>query len=252
MRYLKPATMVGVDLSEEAVRFCRRTHALESLTFKTGDAENLPFAGNSFDAVINVESSHCYPNIAAFFNEVCRVLRPGGHFLYADFRNRNMVDSWRGTLQRSGLSVVAQTDITPNVVRALDAENDRKVALLDRVVPRILHRSVQDFAAVRGSQMYDAFFTRSLAYISFIAKKSAVTDRACKSEMLSEGPGPLSNDSILLGPAPPTSLSEPSTPRERVGSSQSVHVHNLFSSEPGRLHCPPNEAPTGNMWSHTY
>jgi ubiquinone/menaquinone biosynthesis C-methylase UbiE len=56
------------------------------LDFVRGDAQNLHFPDQSFDAVINVEASHIYPNLERFLGEVARVLRPGGHFLYADFR----------------------------------------------------------------------------------------------------------------------------------------------------------------------
>jgi SAM-dependent methyltransferase len=49
-----------------------------------GDAEDLPFSDNEFDIVINVESSHNYPNLRRFFEEVARVLRPGGFFSHAD------------------------------------------------------------------------------------------------------------------------------------------------------------------------
>jgi fatty-acid O-methyltransferase len=56
------------------------------LDFVQGDAQNLHFPDQSFDAVINVEGSHIYPNFERFLGEVARVLRPGGHFLYADFR----------------------------------------------------------------------------------------------------------------------------------------------------------------------
>jgi SAM-dependent methyltransferase len=49
-----------------------------------GDAEALPFDDGSFDAVINVESSHNYPDLAKFLSEVARVLRPGGHFSHVD------------------------------------------------------------------------------------------------------------------------------------------------------------------------
>ena len=41
-----------------------------------GDAESLPFADRSFDAVINVEASHAYPHFPRFLAEVARVLRP--------------------------------------------------------------------------------------------------------------------------------------------------------------------------------
>lgn len=35
-----------------------------------GDAKKLPFADGSFDAVINVEASHGYPNFPHFLPEV--------------------------------------------------------------------------------------------------------------------------------------------------------------------------------------
>ena len=59
-----------------------------------GNAESLPFADESFDAVINVEASHGYPDFPRFLAEVARVLRPGGHFLYADFRGFLEYDDW--------------------------------------------------------------------------------------------------------------------------------------------------------------
>src|ERR1700722_10634175 len=40
---------------------------------------------------VNVEASHLYPDFPKFLSEVARVLRPGGHFLYTDFRPRSEV-----------------------------------------------------------------------------------------------------------------------------------------------------------------
>lgn len=42
----------------------------------------------SFDAVINVEAAHGYPDFPRFLAEVAPVLRPGGRFLYADMSVR--------------------------------------------------------------------------------------------------------------------------------------------------------------------
>jgi len=86
MRYLGPASVVGADFSAEAVSFCTRNRIVPGLRFAEGDAEALPFPDASFDAVLNVESSHCYGSMAGFLSEVHRVLRPGGRFLFADFR----------------------------------------------------------------------------------------------------------------------------------------------------------------------
>ena len=88
LRTLHPASYTGLDFNPDGIAFCRKRHHLPGLDFVHGDAENLPFADESFDAVVNVEASHAYPRLPRFLAEVVRVLRPGGHLLYADFRGR--------------------------------------------------------------------------------------------------------------------------------------------------------------------
>src|SRR5579863_313982 len=55
-----PRSMSGVDLAARAVARCRKRYGRPGLSFVAGDAERLPFADGSFDAVLNVEASHCY------------------------------------------------------------------------------------------------------------------------------------------------------------------------------------------------
>jgi ubiquinone/menaquinone biosynthesis C-methylase UbiE len=160
-----------VDLSKKAIDFSRLTHRMDGLEFKVGDAESLPFPDNTFDAVINVESSHCYPAFETFLSEVRRVLRPGGHFLYADFRERSAVDVWRRALQSSGLEMLRETYITPNVVSALEIENDRKVEWINRLIPGIIRPSFLNFAAVRGSGLFESFRSGQLVYMSFVLRR---------------------------------------------------------------------------------
>jgi SAM-dependent methyltransferase len=170
-RYLRPERMIGVDLSTKAVALCRKRHCVEGLEFRVGDAENLPLDDGSMDAVINVESSHCYPSFEKFIAEVQRVLRPGGHFLYADFRDRSNIDAWRKSLQSSGLSLLRETEITTNVLTALDRDNDRKLAFINRIVPKPLRPSFNAFAGIRGTSVYEGFRTGRLAYVSFVLRK---------------------------------------------------------------------------------
>ena len=62
-RYHKPKIIYGIDLSSKAIDLCKDTHNEENLEFLVGDSANIPFDNDSFDVVINVESSHCYPSI---------------------------------------------------------------------------------------------------------------------------------------------------------------------------------------------
>ena len=79
--------VTAVDFSQKAVQLANKLHDhIPNLKFVCGDAENLPFDDNTFDAVINVESSHCYGDMVAFLQEVKRVLKSGGKFSWTDFR----------------------------------------------------------------------------------------------------------------------------------------------------------------------
>lgn len=172
-RYLKPARTIGMDLSQQAILLCRERHRVEGLEFRVGDAERIPLDNSTVDAVINVESSHCYPSFDRFLEEVRRVLRPGGYFLYTDFRSAKNAGSWCQTLQHSGLTLLRETDITANVVSALDRDNDRKLGLIQRMVPRPLRASFLDFAAVRGTALYEGFKSGDVTYRSFVLQKTA-------------------------------------------------------------------------------
>ena len=166
-RYHRPAHVTGADFSEQAVALARSFHAaVPNLEFTVGDAERLPFPDASFDAVVNVESSHCYGSIDAFLSEVARVLRPGGAFLFADLRKAADMDALERALDaRPGWQRIAREDITGAVVAALEADDARKRALIEELVRRPRARKpAGEFAGVVGSRIYEMFRAREFLY----------------------------------------------------------------------------------------
>jgi ubiquinone/menaquinone biosynthesis C-methylase UbiE len=169
-RYHAPSEVIGIDYSAAAVRLATRLHAgMPSLQFRQGDAEKLPFPDSSFDAVINVESSHCYANMSVFVNEVERVLRPGGRFGWVDVRGRGMLSATNEAFGQSGLRLLASADITENVTRALDAMHARKIALIASFP--IFRTLARQFSATRGSMLYDALKEGRACYLSKVFHK---------------------------------------------------------------------------------
>ncbi len=171
MRYLRPRSMTGLDIAENAVAFCREYHRVPGLAFRQGDAEALALPDASFDVVVNVESSHCYGSMDQFVREVARVLRPGGYFLFTDHRPRGQLDRLRAQLGAQ-FQVLEAERITPGVLAALDADDGRKLALIRRYAPRFLHRQFALFAAVRGSPLYENFRTGAVEYMRFVLRKA--------------------------------------------------------------------------------
>jgi ubiquinone/menaquinone biosynthesis C-methylase UbiE len=146
MRTSHPASYTGLDLNPVGIAFCQKRHNVAGLEFVKGDAEDLPFPDQSFDAVINIESSHLYHQFPRFLDEVTRVLRPGGHFLYADFRFADTVAAWEEQLTNVSMSMLAHRTINEQVMRGMEKNSQWWVRVLDRLVPAFLHR----FVLVRG------------------------------------------------------------------------------------------------------
>jgi ubiquinone/menaquinone biosynthesis C-methylase UbiE len=173
-RYHNPVEMTGMDFSKRAVAFCQRRHNLPGLRFTHGDAEALPFDDESFHAVVNVESSHCYRSIPQFLSEVTRVLRPGGHLLFADFRRNRTLAALRKEIAESGLQIVAHRDITQNVLAAMDADNARKLAQIrGEETPSWLVESMEEFAGAPDSRIYEEFTQYHATYVSYTLRKAA-------------------------------------------------------------------------------
>ncbi|MEM7037405.1 MAG: class I SAM-dependent methyltransferase, partial [Bacteroidota bacterium] len=125
---LAPKAVTGLDFSHNAIKFCqkRNDEIGQYVKYVQGDAHDLPFEANSFDALLNVESSHIYLDQSQFFSEVYRVLKPGGRFLIADYRAiTEGMDQFYSEMEATGLSRVLEIDISQNVLAACKADTER-------------------------------------------------------------------------------------------------------------------------------
>jgi SAM-dependent methyltransferase len=171
-KYHKPEKLVGLDFSGAAVKLCNRNLSASGLFFIEGDAENMPFSADSFDVVINVESSHCYCSMSSFLDEVAKVLISGGYFLFADFRKPHEIEELERLFSASGLEVLKKRDITQNVIKALDEDHDRRMKTISQHVPKFFIKQFREFAGVRDSVVYKQFEQGELLYLSYIMRKT--------------------------------------------------------------------------------
>jgi ubiquinone/menaquinone biosynthesis C-methylase UbiE len=84
--------LTGLDIDpamvERAAVRARREALDERLAFVVGDVAALPFPDASFDLVTSSFSVHHWPDAAAGFAEIRRVLRPGGRVIVYDLPDR--------------------------------------------------------------------------------------------------------------------------------------------------------------------
>lgn len=123
--------VIACDLTSpmlDAARTFLSGQGAANIDYTAGDAENLPFASNSFDLVTCRIAPHHFPDCFQFVRECARVLRPGGtllvqdHVLPEDQRAARYIDSferlrdpshfrafadyeWRGMFLDAGLTV---------------------------------------------------------------------------------------------------------------------------------------------------
>lgn len=170
-RGLHPKDMIGMDYSANAVDFSNKNNASVNLSFVEGDAENLPFEDESYDVVLNVESSHCYGNMQQFVNEVYRILKPGGYFSWADLRSSEEGSELPIIFDNAGFEIKQEGTITPQVVHALDLIHERKMEMIEKNVPSLIQSAFRDFAGVKDSKIYNAFKDGSAIYLRYVLQK---------------------------------------------------------------------------------
>ncbi|CAM2767406.1 SAM-dependent methyltransferase [Mycobacterium intermedium] len=163
MRTLRPTSYTGLDLNPAGIAYCRRRHQLDGVEFVHGNAEKLPFADQSFDVVVNLESSAAYPHFSRFLAEVVRVLRPGGHFLYADLRPRDDVAAWESALAEAPMRMLSQQVINAQVLRALEGNTQRIQELVIRM-PLGLRTMGREYSGMKGTRFYRALQREEYLY----------------------------------------------------------------------------------------
>jgi len=93
LEWLKQTTsthLVGLDISPDMQTLAGRNAQAYDLTDRTeyrlGSCDQLPFNDNTFDAIFTNGSLHEWANPCGAFDEIWRVLKPGGRYFISDLR----------------------------------------------------------------------------------------------------------------------------------------------------------------------
>jgi len=127
--------LVGLDISEEMLRRCRENTQREGVgdraEYVHGDACYMPFDDATFDAVFANGGLHEWANPIEVFNEITRVLKPGGRYCITDLRRdantllRKLLPLTIGErTMRQGFTTSINAAYTPGEAEALAAVSD--------------------------------------------------------------------------------------------------------------------------------
>lgn len=170
-RYHCPHKMIGMDIACNAVKLSRDLHNCDGLYFIQGNAEKIPFPDETYDVVINVESSHAYGSMPIFLKEVKRILKKNGFLLCTDMRSPSGMITLRNNLLNSGLQLIEEQEISKNIISAIEQEEPLKQERIKKNIPGWFQNIFSEFAGVLGSQIHTDLCNGALVYHRFIVKK---------------------------------------------------------------------------------
>jgi ubiquinone/menaquinone biosynthesis C-methylase UbiE len=101
------AQVVGIDLSEDMVKIAKRNAEKAGLAdkvkFKVASAYNTGFEDNSVDLVVSTGMFHHLKEPIRAFNEICRILTPGGEAWIFDGRKDVTKAEFEETVRSLGI-----------------------------------------------------------------------------------------------------------------------------------------------------
>ena len=102
----KEVLEIATDYSDGMIAEAKKGENPANLTFEVADAVALPYADNSFDAVIIANALHIVPDPKKALNEIDRVLCPGGIMIAPNFvehKGTLLSRIWSGILRIAGV-----------------------------------------------------------------------------------------------------------------------------------------------------
>lgn len=107
----------GLDYSDESVAFSKKTNAAYLGTrcnVQQGDVSSLPYSENSLDYVTAFETIYFWPNLDTAFQEIKRVLKPGGTFFICCESDNSDDTTWTNRID--GMTVHRGEDLKERLI----------------------------------------------------------------------------------------------------------------------------------------
>lgn len=83
--------VIGIDCDRKIIHYAKNRYQRQNATYKVGDANNLPFASVSIDAIISFETIEHIKKPTEFLNEAKRVLNKSGSLIISTPNKKNSI-----------------------------------------------------------------------------------------------------------------------------------------------------------------
>ncbi len=87
------------------------------------------------------------------------------------FATKMMLQYLHSQMEKSGMKILKREDITANVLRSLDLDDQRKLILIRALFRDWLLKPFQEFAGVKGSKIHSGFQSGTMIYLHYVLQK---------------------------------------------------------------------------------
>ena len=152
--------VIGIDFTPAMINRARMNAeklGFYNVEFRQGDIEQMPVSANMADVVVSNCVLNLVPNKDAVIKEICRVLKPGGHFSISDIvlegqlpeSIRTAAEMYAGCVSGAIQRQVYMELIEQNGFMNITVQKDKAIIVPDDILSNYL--SAEEIAAFRAS-----------------------------------------------------------------------------------------------------
>ena len=152
--------VIGIDFTPAMINRARMNAeklGFYNVEFRQGDIEQMPVSANMADVVVSNCVLNLVPNKDAVIKEICRVLKPGGHFSISDIvlegqlpeAIRTAAEMYAGCVSGAIQRQVYMELIEQNGFMNITVQKDKAIIVPDDILSNYL--SAEEIAAFRAS-----------------------------------------------------------------------------------------------------
>ena len=184
--------VIGIDFTPIMIEKARRnaeTLGYNNVEFRQGDIDAMPVSDNVADVIVSNCVLNLVPNKRQVFQEIHRVLKPGGHFSISDIVLLGQIPEslkQAAEMYAGCVSGAIQQDEYLNLIRETGFENltlqkAKPISLPDEILKEYLNENL--IAEFRKSDVgivsITVFAEKSATAVHFEAKTASVTQKSC-------------------------------------------------------------------------
>jgi SAM-dependent methyltransferase len=176
-KYLKPQKLIGIDISQVQVDHCNKVFGKDGkMVFYQGGAEKLTkikgLTNEHIDMIFTVDSAHLYSDFNAYVNESAKILKKGGLFIVADFRETKHwgnVDKF--LKEHPEFTVEKAENYTSCVLNASNHDQERRLDMIQNKIGFLFRPFLKYNSGAKGSRIIKGFESGNFqSYIHVLRK----------------------------------------------------------------------------------